>query len=181
MANNPSARWCDENRRLYNGFLRSAPVLQSVVLPSASVSGASAPVSASASQSTSAQQGGRAMSRRNRPFGACYNCGRFGHFINSCPYASVDGVASRPRPRPNPAGSRAQVSQSSASGPASGNNAVPPFRAPPPTQPQTGQTCNAWNAGQACPPGCRRDHRCSFCSGLHPRCDCTSHGNLPGV
>ena len=128
MANNPFLRWDAEDVLLYNTYLRAADVIR--------------PASA-ASSSTS---------------GACYNCGKFGHFAKSCQYASRSALIPQPKPVPKPS--------------ASDSAGEPAFRAPPRAASGGGGTCFKWNEGVACPADCPRDHRCSFCHKLHPRSSC---------
>ena len=151
IANNPTASWATENRRIYNTYIRNAPVLSSVSLPVSSLSDSSVTSSTpSASQS------------RQQP---CFNCHKFGHKAFQCNYArAAPATASNP----SHTSTGGQASSSSASGPQSGNNAQVPFRAPQRPAQHTG-ICQEWNAGAPCLPGCRKDHRCDFCSGLHPR------------
>ena len=153
MANNPTASWASENRRIYNTFLRNAPLLPSVSLPVSSASGSSV---ASASGQSPPQ------SQSFRP-GPCFKCHKFGHKIADCP----QNVAA------THTGAGGQVIQSSTQSSRGGNNhAQTPFCDPQLRTSDASGVCIDWNRGQPCPPGCRRDHRCSFCSRLHPRRDC---------
>ena len=135
LANNPFLRWDVEDVELYNAYVRAADVIQ--------------PSAPSASKSN----------------GACFNCGKFGHWSSACPYASrvVNQV---PRPKPVP--------KSVNSSQVDGNDQ--PFRGPPRSS-SAGGTCSKWNDGASCPADCPRDHRCSFCHKLHPRSSCKHYNN----
>ena len=161
MANNPAASWGTENRRLYNSFLRNAPVLSSVNLP----------VSTASDMNTNTNSGGNSGQARP-PYrrGACFNCREFGHKIKECPYAR-QGRGSGSSSSSGQGSTATQGSQSSTAPAPTANTVTPPFRAPP-RNGQSSGVCYPWNAGDSCPPGCQRDHRCSFCRRLHPRYAC---------
>ena len=163
MANNPFLRWDVEDITIFNSYLRAAPVLASASLPVSNSGPSGGAVARPASQSSS----------------ACWNCGRYGHFYRACHYAVRP--SGPPRPRPPPPQIASQANPMPAAQPQQGGiaTAPPPFCAPQ----RAGQgrgLCFAWNNGQQCPADCRRDHRCTYCHGLHPRKDCRRYNNNNG-
>ena len=149
-----------EDITIFNSYLRAAPVLSSASLPVSSGGSSSSSSARSVSQSSN----------------SCWNCGRYGHFYRSCQYAVRP--PGNPRPRPTPSQSASQTSSASVARPQQGGTATapPPFRAPQRAGQGSG-LCFAWNNGQQCPEDCRRDHRCTYCHGLHPRKDCRRYNN----
>ena len=142
MANNPFLRWDTEDVELFNAHLRGGDVVQ----PSSSSSLGSG--------------------------GACFNCGKFGHFANECSYAPRSGSFPRPRPVPKPSSPTSTSSSSDGSDQA--------FRASQRSGGGSGGICFKWNDGAPCPSDCPRDHRCSFCRKLHPRSSCDKYANKQG-
>ena len=156
MANSPTASWGTENSRIFNRFLRNAPLLSSVNLP------------VSTSEDTPVSTASTSQSRQQsfRP-GPCFNCRNFGHKIADCPYASQSSSTTAS----SHMNTVSHAPRASAHRAHKGNSVQSPFRAPQRPGDARG-TCGDWNLGAPCPPGCRKDHRCSFCGRLHPRYDC---------
>ena len=120
---------------------------------------------------------GSSSTRRPSATKRCYNCQTYGHIAANCPYAQVTAPNLTPR---FPTGPQAtQAPPVPAVGMAPANIAPQPFRAPQRNQVRHQQStgyCFEWNnTGQCQQPGCRRDHRCSHCSHLHPRRECQQY------
>ena len=159
MANNPHLSWGIEDNELYIMFLRSAPLLPSV---NAEANAARFGDSGGSSSQPSQQRRGR---------GPCFNCWGFGHVAAQCQYAPRGGgpVQQQSNSQTSTGG---QARQSSGTQAQTGYTTAPPFHAPQRASSASG-VCFAWNNGSRCPPGCRRDHRCILCNGLHRRDECT--------
>ena len=175
-ANNPFLPWDGEDTQLFIAYLRTAPVLASAALP---VSSSPATTSASGGGSV-AKSGNNGSSSRSHAGKRCYNCQTYGHIAPNCPYAPGAFITSNPAPRPPPGPSSTQAPAVPAVGMASvNNNMQQPFRAPQRNQVRHQQAsgfCFEWNnTGQCQQPGCRRDHRCSYCTQLHPRRECDQY------
>ena len=156
MANNPYLTWALMDTELYDTFLRSAPSLPTVN------------AEANVARVSSAEGTPRSSSQQRGAGGACFHCGRYGHFVRFCPQVQRPTQRTPQRAPAPPPVTSPQVSAAHRPFPPA---APRPFHAPPRATSASG-VCFAWNNGNRCPPGCNREHRCIICHGLHPRDDC---------
>ena len=159
LANNPHLPWGSVDAELYDTFLRSAPNLPSL--------NADANVAVVSSSGNTHQPAVRSQAAT----GGRFHCGRHGHFVRYCPEVQRSGSHTQRASTTNPVSSAARVATPSAPRPPVVTSAAPPFHAPQRASSASG-VCFAWNNGNRCPPGCRREHRCIICHGLHPRDSC---------
>ena len=179
-ANNQFLPWDMEDPDLFIAYLRTAPVLASAALPVSSAHSTSAGASAVTKTTTTGAPSPRPNSGK-----CCYNCQGYGHIAQSCNYAPVPHP-----PNPPPVMTSYSTGTQAVHVPAAptnnDNTAAQPFRAPqrnPVRQSQPSGFCPEWNSsGQPCHRGCAKDHRCSWCTHLHPRRNCPTYpGNhIPG-
>ena len=166
-ANNPLLRWDADDNQLFIRYLRTAPVLAAASLPvtSADTSHSRTSTHASSSQASSLSHV------------TCFNCGQYGHKIQNCKYAQTThntlpsatyGAQALPMPAAQTYPDNTYTHQAF----------LAPQRAPMRNQQRAGNTSGFgfdWNNGLQCPPGCRRDHRCSHCTEPHPRHRCRKY------
>ena len=156
MANNQIPSWGSLDTELYDVFLRGAPSLPSVNAES------------NVARVSSSDSASRPAASTRGASGGCYHCGRHGHYVRYCPDAQRNAPRTQQRStQPTHTTTSTTVTTSSTRTPP----AAQPFRAPQRSS-SASSVCFAWNNGNQCPPGCRREHRCIICNGLHPRDSC---------
>ena len=164
-----------EDSALFIAYLRTAPVLASAALPlctAATHTTDSAVVSAVSRSSNPGTNSRPASGKR------CYNCQRYGHIAQFCNYAPAGNFAPNPVPRPPPAPPGTLTPSMSVVRANTGHNAAQPFRAPQRNSVRHTQFtnfCFDWNNTGQCQQGCQGDHRCSWCTWPHPRCQCPTY------